>query len=202
MSLINSRLWRTPPHFWWIPIPPGRFPYSPPIREEPDYEGPFDPGQYRRDRLGLIAAVKAIIGKGIVIGNFDINGPHAHQHSLRWVGDRLIVAIGGQHEAQDASAQRLPTSNAKWPQTTAPRLPAGYAHGTKKSQGGRGCLRTICGGICRGVRVADSVGGVDAHTLAVDGYVAVPSAEGGQVLGRVVTALRAFDDVVDVEPVG
>ena len=26
MSLINSRLWRTPPHFWWIPIPPGRSP--------------------------------------------------------------------------------------------------------------------------------------------------------------------------------
>ena len=44
--------------------------------------------------------------------------------------------------------------------------------------------------------------GVDAHALAVDGYVVVPSAEGGQVLGRVVTALRAFDDVVDVEPVG
>ena len=26
MSLINSRLWRTPPHFWWIPIPLGRSP--------------------------------------------------------------------------------------------------------------------------------------------------------------------------------
>ena len=26
VSLINTRLWRTPPHFWWIPIPPGRSP--------------------------------------------------------------------------------------------------------------------------------------------------------------------------------
>ena len=32
---LNSRLWRTPLHFWWIPTRPRRFPYSPLISEEP-----------------------------------------------------------------------------------------------------------------------------------------------------------------------
>ena len=41
-------------------------------------------------------------------------------------------------------------------------------------------------------------GGVDVHALAVYGYVVVPPAEGGEVLGRVIAAPGPRVDVVDL----
>ena len=68
--------------------------------------------------------------------------------------------------------------------------------------GGRGRVVGSCS--CGGWVVAAGVGvgiGVDALALAVYGYVVVPPAEGGEVLGGVVAASEAGDDVVDLEPV-